>query len=142
MAAPVFKNPVIRWIDHRLPIFSYLHHEAYEYPTPKNLNYWWNFGSLAGFMLVVMIVTGLILAMQYTPHVDYASTRSRHQARRQLGLVLRYPTDGASILRRRLHPHIRDSIRSYIAARDAVRGVLIYMYDGERLMGYVPAGGR
>ena len=37
MAAPVFKNPVIRWIDHRLPVFSYLHHEAYEYPTPKNL---------------------------------------------------------------------------------------------------------
>ena len=55
MAAPVFKNPVIRWIDHRLPIFSYLHHEAYEYPTPKNLSYWWNFGSLAGFMLAVMI---------------------------------------------------------------------------------------
>src|SRR5690349_7525384 len=72
MTAPVFKNPIVRWIDHRLPVFSYLNHEAYEYPTPKNLNYWWNFGSLAGFMLVVMIATGLILAMQYTPHVDYA----------------------------------------------------------------------
>lgn len=67
-----FKNPVIRWIDHRLPIFSYLHHEAYEYMAPKNLNYWWNFGSLALFMLGAMIVTGIMLAMQYTPHADLA----------------------------------------------------------------------
>ena len=70
--AAVFKNPVIRWIDHRLPVFSYLQHEANDYPTPKNLSYWWNFGSIAGFMLMVMIATGIFLAMQYTPHVDHA----------------------------------------------------------------------
>lgn len=70
--AAQFKNPVIRWIDHRLPIFSYLHHEAYEYMAPRNLNYWWNFGSLALVMLLTMIVTGIMLAMQYTPHADLA----------------------------------------------------------------------
>jgi len=63
---------VIRWIDHRLPFVAMLQHELYEYPTPRNLSYWWNFGSLAGIMLVVMIVTGIFLAMQYTPHADLA----------------------------------------------------------------------
>jgi ubiquinol-cytochrome c reductase cytochrome b subunit len=67
-----FKNPVVRWIDHRLPVFSFMHHELHEYPTPKNLNYLWNLGSLAGFALVIMIMTGIILAMHYTPHVDHA----------------------------------------------------------------------
>ena len=72
MRAPVFRNPVVRWIDYRLPVFTFLNHELNEYPTPRNLSYWWNFGSLAGIMLVTMIVTGIVLAMHYTPHTDYA----------------------------------------------------------------------
>jgi len=60
------------WIDNRLPIFSAIEHTAYEYPTPKNLNYFWNFGSLAGVTLIIMIISGIWLAMQYTPHVNYA----------------------------------------------------------------------
>jgi len=60
------------WIDNRLPIFSAIEHTAYEYPTPKNLNYFWNFGSLAGITLIIMIISGIWLAMQYTPHVNYA----------------------------------------------------------------------
>jgi ubiquinol-cytochrome c reductase cytochrome b subunit len=72
MSAAKFSNPVVRWIDHRLPVFSMLDHTANEYPTPKNLNYMWNFGSLAGLSLVIMIVTGIVLAMSYTAHVDYA----------------------------------------------------------------------
>ena len=63
---------LVKWVDHRLPIFSLMNEELNEYPTPRNLNYWWNFGSLAGIVLVIMIVTGIVLAMQYTPHVDYA----------------------------------------------------------------------
>jgi ubiquinol-cytochrome c reductase cytochrome b/c1 subunit len=42
------------------------------YPTPRNLNYWWNFGSLAGVILVIMIVSGVVLAMHYTPNADLA----------------------------------------------------------------------
>ncbi|HEX7968411.1 MAG TPA: cytochrome b/b6 [Stellaceae bacterium] len=72
MAAPPQENKIVRWIDHRLPVFTFMQHELYEYPTPKNLSYWWNFGSLAGILLVIMIATGIFLAMQYTPHVDYA----------------------------------------------------------------------
>jgi ubiquinol-cytochrome c reductase cytochrome b subunit len=72
MSAPQSQNALIRWIDHRLPIFTFMHHELHEYPTPKNLSYWWNFGSLAGIALVILIVTGVFLAMHYTPHTDYA----------------------------------------------------------------------
>ena len=67
-----WKNPVIRWVDDRLPVFTYLNHEYQQFPMPKNLNYFWNFGALASIVLVVMVVTGIMLAMQYTPHVDYA----------------------------------------------------------------------
>jgi quinol-cytochrome oxidoreductase complex cytochrome b subunit len=72
MAAPQKQHPIVKWIDHRLPIFTFMEHELNEYPTPKNLNYWWNFGSLAGIMLVIMIVSGIFLAMHYTPQKDLA----------------------------------------------------------------------
>ncbi|MCR9256422.1 MAG: cytochrome b/b6 [Alphaproteobacteria bacterium] len=65
-------NPLVRWIDHRLPMFSFMNEHLTDYPTPKNLNYFWNFGSLAGIILVVMIASGITLAMHYTAHVDYA----------------------------------------------------------------------
>ena len=57
------QNGVIAWIDHRLPTFTFLRWELHEYPTPRNLNYLWNFGSLSGICLVIMIVTGIALAM-------------------------------------------------------------------------------
>jgi len=72
MSTSTISNPVARWIDHRLPIFSFMNHELNEYPTPKNLSYWWNFGSLAGITLIIMIITGITLSMHYTAHVDHA----------------------------------------------------------------------
>ena len=72
MSKPTWNNPIVKWIDFRLPVFTFMHHEMVGYPTPRNLNYWWNFGSLAGIVLVIMIATGIFLAMSYTPHVDYA----------------------------------------------------------------------
>ncbi|MHA1597338.1 MAG: cytochrome b [Alphaproteobacteria bacterium] len=69
---PDWKNPLVQWIDVRLPIFTLMKDSAVDYPTPKNLNYWWNFGSLALFVLVILIMTGIVLAMQYTPHTSMA----------------------------------------------------------------------
>ena len=63
---------VIRWIDYRLPFVGMLQRELYDYPTPRNLSYWWNFGSLTGITLVIMIVSGIVLAMQYTPSSESA----------------------------------------------------------------------
>lgn len=60
------------WIDHRLPVFTFMRHSLDEYPTPKNLSYWWNFGSLSLLCLVIMLVTGIFLAMYYTPHHMHA----------------------------------------------------------------------
>ena len=68
-----FKNPLMNWIEYRLPVFSFLDDSlGGNYPTPKNLNYWWNFGSLAGIVLGILLVSGIVLAMHYTAHVDYA----------------------------------------------------------------------
>jgi len=69
---PVFKNKVIAWIDYRLPIFSYIEKEYHTFPTPRNFNYFWNFGAIATVMLVLMIVTGIVLAMNYQPNADLA----------------------------------------------------------------------
>ena len=68
-APPVFNNKLIAWIDHRLPIFSYIEKEYHTFPTPRNFNYFWNFGAIATVMLVLMIATGVVLATNYTPHV-------------------------------------------------------------------------
>ena len=62
---------IMGWIDYRLPIFSFMAHFSV-YKTPKNLSYMWNLGSIAGIALVIQIITGLVLSMHYTPHVDYA----------------------------------------------------------------------
>ena len=64
---------ILDWHEQRLPIGDFLDHSVgSKYPAPKNLNYFWNFGSLAGFMLVTMIATGIFLAMNYTDHVSMA----------------------------------------------------------------------
>ncbi len=73
-----FAVRVVRWIDYRLPLFSAARHALIEYRTPRNLNVFWNFGSLAGFFLVLQIVTGVVLAMHYTPHVDHAFDSVQH----------------------------------------------------------------
>ena len=72
MSGYTFNNSVVRWIDSRLPIFSFLMHEGVDYPTPRNFNYWYNFGFMAGLMLVIMVVSGIFLAMHYTPHASEA----------------------------------------------------------------------
>jgi len=72
MSKPTWKNPVVRWIDHRLPVFTFLDHSIVTYPTPRNLNYFWNFGSLAGLVLVIMIASGVVLAMNYTSDTSMA----------------------------------------------------------------------
>jgi len=99
---------IIRWIDYRLPFVAMLQHELYEYPTPRNLSYWWNFGSLSGIMLVVMIITGIFLAMQYTPHADLAfDSVERIMRDVDYGWMLRYAhMNGASMFFALLYIHM------------------------------------
>ena len=65
-------NPALKWIERRLPIMGLVHSSFVAYPTPRNLNYWWTFGAILSMMLGVQILTGVILAMHYTPHADLA----------------------------------------------------------------------
>ncbi len=67
-----FDNTVVEWIDSRLPIFTVLNKEYGVFPTPRNFNYFWNFGAIAFFMLATMIATGIVLAMHYSPDTELA----------------------------------------------------------------------
>ena len=61
-------NPVAKWVEDRLPLMGFAKSTLIDYPTPKNLNYWWTFGGILAFMLGVQIVTGIVLAMHYDPN--------------------------------------------------------------------------
>jgi len=69
------------------------------YPTPINLSYLWSFGSLAGFTLIIQIVSGVLLAMHYTPNITLAFASVEHIMRDVRGGVgLRYiHANGASM---------------------------------------------
>ena len=81
----------MRWFEKRLPIMGLLYPAAVTYPTPRNLNYLWTFGGILTFMLVCQIATGIVLAMHYPPHVDYAFQSVEHIMRDvNYGWLLRY----------------------------------------------------
>ena len=144
MTTPVFKNPLVRWIDYRLPVFTFMNHELNDYPTPRNLNYWWNFGSLAGIMLVAMIVTGIVLAMHYTPHVDSPS-QSVERIMRDVnyGWLLRYlHMNGASMFFIVVYIHIFRGLYygSYKSPRELLwmlGVVILLLMMATAFMGYV-----
>ena len=108
MNKPKQRKGIVAWIDHRLPIFTFLQHELNEYPTPRNLNYLWNFGSLAGIVLVIMIVTGIVLAMHYTATAAGAFNSVEHIMRDvNYGWLIRYVhTTGASMFFAVVYIHI------------------------------------
>ena len=144
MSGPKLTNPVARWIDHRLPVFTFLHHEMHEYPTPKNLNYWWNFGSLAGITLVIMIVTGIILSMHYTAHVDHAfQSVERIMRDVNYGWLIRYiHANGASFFFIVVYIHIFRGLYygSYKAPRELLwmlGVVILLLMMATAFMGYV-----
>jgi ubiquinol-cytochrome c reductase cytochrome b subunit len=86
-----FANPVINWVDSRLPIFTMIQKEYGVFPTPKNFNYFWNFGALAMVNLAIMIVTGVFLAMNYTPNATMAfASVERIMRDVNFGWMLRY----------------------------------------------------
>ena len=94
-----FKNPVINWIDTRLPLFTMITKEYGVFPTPRNFNYFWNFGALAMVNLVIMIVTGILLAMNYNPSTAGAfDSVERIMRDVNYGWLLRYVhANGASM---------------------------------------------
>jgi ubiquinol-cytochrome c reductase cytochrome b subunit len=92
-------NPLVKWIEARLPIFGLMQAQAMDFPTPKNLNYWYTLGGILTFCLVAQIITGIVLAMHYTPHTDLAFASVEHIMRDvNYGWLLRYTHAAVSSL--------------------------------------------
>jgi len=143
-SAPEFKNPVVRWIDRRMPVFTYLDKEYNQFPMPRNVNYFWSFGGMASVCLIVMIVTGIMLAMQYTAHVDYAfGSVERIMRDVNYGWLLRYiHMNGAAMFFIAVYIHIYRGLYygSYKEPRELlwILGVVILLLMmATAFMGYV-----
>ena len=141
-------NPALKWIERRLPIMGLVHSSFVAYPTPRNLNYWWTFGAILSMMLGVQILTGVILAMHYTPHADLAfKSVEADRPRRQLRLAAaQHPRQRRlDVLLRRLHPHVPRPLLRVVqgAARSALdpRRHHLPPDDGDRLHGLRAAVG-
>ena len=93
------KNPLLNWIDSRLPILTMMEKEYGQFPSPKNFNYFWNFGAIATIALLIMIATGIFLAMNYDPSTANAFNSVQHIMRDvNYGWLLRYVhMNGASL---------------------------------------------
>jgi len=138
------RSGVVGWINTRLPIFDMIDRELREYQTPKNLNYMWNFGSLAGLTLVIMILTGLFLAMHYVPHIDHAFN-SVERIMREVngGWLIRYVhMNGASMFFIVVYLHILRGLYygSYKNPRELlwIIGIVIFiLMMATAFMGYV-----
>ena len=138
------KNPVVRWIDTRLPIFSLMQNEYGSFPTPKNFNYFWNFGALAMINLMIMIVTGIFLAMHYKPDAALAFNSVEHIMRDvNYGWLLRYAhMNGATMFFIVVYIHIFRGLYygSYKSPRELlwILGVVILLLMmATAFMGYV-----
>ena len=138
------QNKIVQWIEYRLPVFGFMNHHLIDYPTPRNLNYWWNFGSLAGIALVIQIITGIVLAMHYTPHVDMAFDSVEHIMRDvNYGWLMRYiHSNGASMFFIVVYIHIFRGLYygSYKAPREILWWIglaILLMMMATAFMGYV-----
>ena len=134
----------MRWIDYRLPIFSFIDHSLINYKTPKNLSYWWCAGSLAGIVLVIMILSGIFLAMHYEPNPQYAfQSVERIMRDVSFGWLIRYiHMNGASMFFILVYLHMFRGIYygSYKSPREVlwIIGVIIFLaMMATAFMGYV-----
>ncbi len=139
-----FKNPLVNWVDSRLPIVSLIKGQAMDFPTPKNLNYWWTFGGILAIMLVLQLITGIVLVMHYTPTADLAFDSVEHIMRDvNYGWLLRYMhANGASMFFIAVYIHIFRGMYygSYKEPREVLwmLGVFIFIaMMATAFMGYV-----
>jgi ubiquinol-cytochrome c reductase cytochrome b subunit len=126
-------NAFTRWLDSRLPVVRLLDETVLNFPTPKNLNYWYTFGGILTLMLAIQIVTGIVLAMHYTPHEKYAfDSVERIMRDVNYGYLLRYlHSNGASFFFIAVYIHMFRGLYygSYKAPREVLwfLGVIIYL---------------
>ena len=133
-----------KWLDERLPIVRLGWDSFVDFPTPRNLNYWYTFGGILSVCLVVQILTGIVLAMHYVPHVDMAfASVERIDRDVNFGWLLRnIHAVGASMFFLAVYMHIFRGLYygSYKAPRELlwILGVVIYLLMmAAAFLGYV-----
>ncbi|GGC92124.1 cytochrome b [Chelatococcus reniformis] len=138
------KSGIARWLESRLPIGGLMHSSFIAFPVPRNLNYFWTFGAILMMMLVVQIVTGVVLAMHYTPNAKLAFASVEAIMRDvNFGWLLRYMhANGASMFFIAVYIHIFRGLYygSYKAPREVlwILGVIIFLLMmATAFMGYV-----
>jgi ubiquinol-cytochrome c reductase cytochrome b subunit len=147
MSGPSTYNPQSgfeKWLDSRLPIIRLAHDSFVDFPTPKNLNYWWTFGGILAVCLASQILTGIILAMHYVPHVDHAfNSVERIMRDVNYGWLIRYMhAIGASMFFLAVYIHIARGMYygSYKAPREvlwALGVIIFFLMIITAFMGYV-----
>ena len=138
-------HPFMRYMDEKLPLPRFVYNAVGAgYPVPRNLNYFWNFGVLAGVCLMLQIVTGIVLAMHYAANADVAFSSTEHIMRDvNWGWLLRYAhANGASAFFVVVYVHIFRGFfyGSYKAPREMIwlLGVVIFLLMmATAFMGYV-----
>ncbi|MDE0984258.1 MAG: cytochrome b N-terminal domain-containing protein [Yoonia sp.] len=137
------KSNFAKGVESRLPIIGLLY-TTLTAPTPKNLNWMWIWGIVLTFTLGLQIVTGIVLVMHYTPHVDMAFASVEHIMRDVNGghMIRYFHMNGASLFFFAIYIHMFRGLYygSYKAPREItwIIGMLIYiMMMGAGFMGYV-----
>ena len=133
-----------KFIDKRLPLPRLMYDSFVSYPIPRNLNYAYTFGAMLAVTLVVMILSGVTLAMHYTAHVDQAFVSVERIMRDvNYGWLIRYiHSNGASFFFIAVYLHIARGLYygSYKAPREInwILGVIILLLMmATAFMGYV-----
>nr|UDD74678.1 cytochrome b [Histampica sp. h LQ-2021]WKW95579.1 cytochrome b [Histampica sp. CS049] len=115
----------------RHPVIKIFNAALWDLPTPPNLSVWWNFGSLLGVCMIVQILTGIFLAMHYTPDTSLAFSSISHICRDvNYGWLLRnIHTNGASIFFICIYFHIGRGLYygSYVNAITWNIGVVLFL---------------
>ncbi|WP_310533939.1 cytochrome b N-terminal domain-containing protein [Novosphingobium sp.] len=138
-------HPMMQWLDEKLPMPRLVYNAiGAGYPVPRNLNYFYNFGILAGFCLVLQIITGVVLAMHYGGNTLVAFDSTEHIMRDvNWGWMMRYAhANGASAFFVVVYLHIFRGFYygSYKAPREMIwlLGVTIFLLMmATAFMGYV-----
>lgn len=138
------KTGIERWLDKRLPLPRMMYDQFVSFPVPRNLNYFWTFGGILTVCLAAQILTGIVLAMHYTAHVDHAFNSVEHIMRDvNYGWMIRYlHTNGASMFFIAVYIHIFRGLYygSYKEPREVlwILGVIIFLLMmATAFMGYV-----
>nr|ARH54362.1 cytochrome b [Dibolia rugulosa] len=124
------------------PLMKIIDNSLISFPTPSNISYLWNFGSLLGLCLMIQIMTGLFLAMHYCPQIDLAFNSVVHICRDvNNGWLLRtLHANGASFFFICLYIHIGRGIyySSYFLIETWMIGVTIFFITmATAFLGYV-----